>query len=206
MLVHNVVQGEDSWFKIRAGLPSASNFSKIITSTGDRSKSLHEYAVTLACEKFAGKHIDAWEGNYHTERGTLLEPSAISSYCFIHDCEAEQVGFVTDDECTYGCSPDRQIGISGLLEIKCLKAENHVKVILYHKKNKRTPPDYIQQTQGQLFICEREWCDLVFYHPGLPMEIIRQFRDENIISSLRDAINDVIVERDRILSQIKDNK
>ena len=89
-----------------------------------------------------------------------------------------------------------------MAETKCLKAENHVKAILYYLKNKKCPPDYVQQTQGQMFICERTWCDLVFYHPDLPLLIIRQERDEKLIKALKEQIDCVIEERDKIYAEL----
>ncbi len=204
MLIHEVLQGTPEWYSIRAGLPTASEFSKLITSTGEPSKSLPGYAITLAGELYTGKSLDAFEGNGYTERGKLLEDEARSAYTFLHDHEITQVGFVTDDQKMYGCSPDGLVSTDGLTEFKCLKAENHIKALLYYKKHNKCPPDYIQQTQGQIMICEREWCDLVFYHPDLPQLIIRQFKDEKLHFSLQGAIAQVITERDKILADIKE--
>lgn len=219
MIIHEVLQGTTNWMALRAGLPTASCFDKLITSTGEVSKSLQGYAITLAGEKYAGKPLDAFEGNGYTERGKLLEQEARTAYTFLHDAPVLQVGFVTDDYKQYGCSPDGFVEIDGLVEFKCLKAENHIKALLYYGKHKKCPPDYIQQTQGQIMICEREWCDLMFYHPDLPKLVIRQFRDDKkIITStgevskslqgyslhalLLSAINQVINERDRIYDEI----
>lgn len=204
MIVHSVLQGSPEWYTVRAGLPTASNFSMLITSTGEPSKSLPEYAITLAAEKYSGRPVDAWEGNGYTERGKLLEPDAKSLYSFVQNCEIEPVGFVTDDLLTFGCSPDGFIGDDGLAEFKCLKAENHIKkAILYYRKHGRCHPDYVQQTQGQMLVCERQWCDLIFYNPELPMLTIRQERDEKLIESLKTHIALVIAERDRIFSEIE---
>lgn len=202
MIIHNVEQGTPEWHALRAGLPTASCFSQLITSTGEPSKSLPGYAITLAAEKYAGKPVDAFAGNSHTERGTLLEPDAKAMYAFMRDCEVEPVGFVTDDLGRYGCSPDGFVEQHGMLEVKCLKAENHIKALLYYAKHKKSPPDYIQQTQGQMLICDRSWSDLLFYHPELPPLIIRQEFDPDIGTSLLVQINNVIAERDRVLSEI----
>jgi hypothetical protein len=204
MIVHHCEQGSPEWFALRAGMPTASEFSKLITSTGELSKSLQGYAITLAGEKYAGKPLDAFEGNGYTERGKLLEADARSAYVFLHDYDVEQVGFVTDDDQCLGCSPDGIIGNDGLVEMKCLKAENHIKALLYYKKHKKCPPDYIQQTQGQILICEREWCDLVFYHPDLPQLVIRQMRDDHLQVLLLSAVVQVIDMRDKILADIQE--
>lgn len=204
MIIHECDQGSEEWLSLRAGIPTASNFSKLITSTGAESKSLSGYALTLAGELYAGKPLDGFGGNKWTERGHELEDSARARYEMLNDVESEQVGFITDDEKSHGCSPDSLIGNNGMLEIKCLKAENHIKAILYHRKNGKMPPDYAQQTQGQMMVCERDWCDLVFYHPDLPMLTIRSAPDAKIIAALKSQIGIVIAERDLILGELRE--
>ena len=203
MIIHNCDQGSAEWYALRAGMPTASDFSKLITSAGETSKSLAGYAITLAAEKYAGKPVDAWQGNGHTDRGKALEPAARAAYALIHDHEVTQAGFVTDDLGRYGCSPDGLVGDDGIAELKCLKAENHIKAIMYYRKYNVCPPDYVQQTQGQLLVCKRQWSDLVFYHPDLPKLVIRQEQDGYFIEALEHHIDMVIVERDRILSEIE---
>lgn len=204
MKIHDVEQRSPQWFALRCGLPTASEFSKIITSTGDPSKSASGYALTLAAELFAGKPLDSWEGNAWMERGRELEEAAVSLYSFIHDAETVPVGFVTDDTGVMGCSPDRLVGADGLIEVKCLKAENHVKTILYYQRHGKCPPDYVQQTQGQMMICERKWCDVVFYHPDLPLLTIRATRDHVLQATLSQLIPPLLKERDMILKAIQD--
>lgn len=201
MKIHQVEQRSPEWYSLRAGIPTASEFSKLITSTGEASKSLPGYALTLAAEAFAGKPLDVWEGTEWTERGRLLEAEALKQYEFVNDCTVEPVGFVTDDAVTHGCSPDALVG-PGMVEVKCLKAENHIKAILYWQKNGTCPTDYVQQTQGQMMICERAWCDLIFYHPELPPLTIRQMADADIHAALRKGITNVLAERDRVLAAL----
>jgi len=204
MKIHDVEQRSEAWYSLRAGLPTASEFAKIITSKGDPSKSAADYAITLAAEKYAGKPVDAWEGNTWTERGREMEESARGLYMFARDVEVMQVGFVTTDAGDMGCSPDGLVGDDGMVEIKCLKAENHVKAIIYHQKNGHAPPKYVQQTQGQLMICERVWCDLVFYHPELPLLVIRQEPILELHEALRRDIPKLCAERDRVLLTLQE--
>jgi hypothetical protein len=204
MKIHNVEQGTDEWLALRAGKPTASEFSKLITSKGEPSKSMPTYAAGLAAEKFAGKPLSSFNGNVWTDRGTELEPAARDLYAFTHNCEVDQVGFITDDAEQYGCSPDGLVGNDGMAEYKCQKTENHIKTLLYYKKYKKCPSDYVQQTQGQLLLAEREWDDLVFYHPDLPMLVIRQERDEEFIKKLQNQLALVVHERDKILEIIKE--
>ena len=111
-------------------------------------------------------------------------------------------GFVTDDAGTMGCSPDSFVGADGLLEVKCLKPERHIHAILYYQKNGRCPTDYVQQTQGQLLITGRKWCDLLFYSPDLPLLTIRQEPDRTLQMALLKGIATVCKERDEVLAAL----
>ena len=203
MIIHDVEQRSPEWYALRAGLSTASEFGKIVTSKGEPSKSANGYAMTLAGELFAGKTIDAWEGNTWTERGRELEEKAIQFYEFTHDRQVQIVGFVTADDGTMGCSPDGFVNDDGMIEVKCLKAENHITAILRFQKNGSVDPKYTQQTQGQLLICERGWCDLIFYQPELPPLVVRQTPNDELFDALKQNIPLVIKERDRVLTALR---
>jgi len=204
MITHNMEQGTDEWFAVRCGIPTGSKFKDLITSTGAPSKSMETYAANLAGDLYAGKPLDSFEGNQWTDRGTELEPQARASYQFLNDSEVVETGFVTPDSGLYGVSPDGLINDDGMVEFKCLKTANHIGALIYYSKNKKSPPAYIQQIQGQMMVCEREWCDLVFYHPDLPMLVIRNEPDDKIVEGLRSQLVGVIRERDRILKIINE--
>ena len=198
MILHDVEQRSPEWDALRAGKPTASGFSNLVTSKGEPSKSLEPYALTLAAELYAGKPVDAWEGSWWMKRGAEIEGEALSFYAFMSDADTNSAGFVTDDAKEIGCSPDALVGGDGMVELKCLKAETHIKTILYYRKEGRCPTDYVQQTQGQMMICERGWCDLVFYHPDLPLLIVRQTPIKAIVDGLRAAIPGVLARRDEV--------
>lgn len=204
MLIHECEQSSETWHGYRAGLPTASEFSKLITSKGEPSKQMAEYAMQLAAEAYAGKPLDRWSGNQWTERGNELEQQARAWYSLVTDQDVSEVGFVTDDLVTYGCSPDGLIGENGTCEFKCLAAKNHVKVLTYYKKFKKSPTDYVAQCQGEMFVCEREWNDLVFFHPDLPSIIIRQEPIQAVFTGLEAQLKAVIAERNIILNTIKE--
>lgn len=203
MIIHNCEQRSGLWYSLRCGTPTASEFSKLITSDGTPSKSAAGYAITLAGEMFAGRTLDAFEGTAWTERGRELEEEAIRRYQLTRELDVDPVGFVTDDLKRVGCSPDGFVGNDGLVEVKCLKSENHIKAILYFEKFRRCPTDYVQQTQGQMWICERQWCDLIFHHPELPLLVIRQKPDPKLYAALASEVHLVISERDAILEALR---
>ncbi len=203
MLIHEVEQGTDEWHQLRAGIPTASEFSKIVTGTGKESTSLKIYAYNLAAEAFAEKKFDTFEGNQHTERGNQLEAEAAEQYGFISDIEPQEIGFITNDAMTYGCSPDRLLNDDGLLEIKCLKSDNHIETMLYYKKHNKAPSKYYPQVQGQMLVTGRNWCDLFFYHPDLPSFSVRHKKDESYIYDLKKFLDQVIEIKNETLAIIK---
>lgn len=203
MLVHDVEQRSPEWYQLRKGIPTASEFSQLVTPTGRPSKSATTYARFLAAEMFIGRPLDMWTGNAWTDRGREMESQALSLYEFSRDVEANKVGFVTNDDGTAGCSPDGLIGEDGMIEIKCLKAENHIGAIMHMKEHGTCPPDYVPQTQGQIMLCERQWCDLCFYHPELPMLTIRQTAQPEMTAVLSAQIPAVIKERDAVLATLR---
>ncbi|HHS83674.1 MAG TPA: hypothetical protein ENK38_01955 [Gammaproteobacteria bacterium] len=205
MIIHDIEQGTPEWHKLRAGLPTGSEFSRIITGTGKTSDSLPDYAFDLALELFTGRPLDdAFSGNQHTKRGHNLEPAARASYEFVYDCEITQVGFVTDDAITCGVSPDGFIGKDGLFEAKCLSDKEHIKLLMYHKKNGKAPAKYLPQCQGQMHVCERDYCDLYFYHPEFRCLRIRQEPDKALVQALKKQILAVCAERNIILNELRE--
>lgn len=203
MIIIDVDQTSDDWNRLRAGLPTASNFSKLITSDGKQSKQLNEYAAGLAADATAGKPLDAWEGNKWTERGHEMEDFARSWYALESGNDVTQVGFVMTDDGRYGCSPDGLTG-TGCIEIKCLSKTRHTLAIAYCQKHGRIPPEYVAQVQGEMMICEREWNDFVLWHPELPSIIVRQYPDDGLHSALRSAI-DVVIEKRNEYMEILEN-
>ena len=203
MILHDVEQRSDGWYAIRLGKPTASEFSSIVTSKGEESKSRSEYAATLAAELYAGMRLDVWEGNIHAERGREFEDEALARYELANGVTVQRVGFITDDNEKYGCSPDGLVGEDGAVEVKCLKATRHIAAMCYYRKHGRCQPDYIQQTQGQIWISGRKWCDLIFHHHHLPMLVIRQEIIPEVVSGLKVGISKLIAERDEILDMLR---
>jgi hypothetical protein len=198
MQKHNVQQGSNEWFELRAGIPTASDFHKIVTPTGKLSKQSDALANLLVAERLVGHRVSDFKGNSYTERGNELEAQAVSAYEFLSGNQTEEAGFWVSDGC--GASPDRLVGEDGLLEIKCPAAHNHVALMLSGKIDQEHYP----QIQGQLMVTGRQWVDIVSYHPELEPIVCRVIRDEEYIATLRQAIielNETIESRLAALSK-----
>lgn len=179
-------QGTPEWTQARLGIPTASQFDRIVTASGKPSKSAERYMCELLAEKMLGHPVVDWAGNDWTHRGTELETEAVRWYEFERDTEVEAVGFVMRDDRQAGCSPDRLVGNDGLLQIKCPSAAVHVSYLL------GMDDIYKVQVQGELYICEREWSDLVSYHPSLPRAVVRVHRDDEFIAALAKGLDSFI--------------
>lgn len=177
MLIHNVEQGSPEWESIRLGIPTASEFHRIITPTGKKSTAADGYANELIAEMMLARKVKTFTGSYATERGKELEPKAAEDYELTEGVKTEIVGFCTDDEMTMGCSPDRLVGADGAIEIKVCAADAIVDYILTDDCG----ADHKPQIQGQLFVLGRKWVDLVPFHPDMPPTKIRVHRDEKYL-------------------------
>lgn len=186
MLVHDVVQGSPEWFACRLGIPTASEFHKIITSTGKASIQSAAYSNRLLAEIMLGRRVDSFAGSSWTDRGTELERHAAGAYELQRDISTVQVGFCTDDEQTMGASPDRLVGQDGLLEIKCPAPHTHVKYL----KSRQLLRKYYAQVQGQMLVTGRQWADLMSYHPEMPALVIRVVRDPEYLAALSNMLAD----------------
>jgi hypothetical protein len=191
-------QGSDEWYRVRAGLPTASEFSTVLARgrSGGESKTRRTYMLKLAGEILTGEPMESYS-NANMERGKAMEPEARNLYAFLVDDELARVGFIQNG--AKGCSPDAFVGPSGMLEIKT--AFPHI-LIDYHTRND-FPPEHVAQCQGALWVAEREWIDLAVYWPKLPLFVRRVYRDEAYITALAVAVNDFNMELCQIVDYMR---
>jgi len=184
MQVLNLEQGTIEWFDARKGIPTASCFSKIVTSAKcEKSKTSKTYMYELIAEKL-GASNESFSNNW-TDRGNELEDMARSTFAFITDTEIVEVGMIKTDCGKIGCSPDGLIGEDGGIEIKCPKASTHIKYLL----DGILPLEYKMQVMGSLMVSERKYWYFMSYHPELKPFILKVERDEEFISKMRAHIN-----------------
>lgn len=189
MIVDDHRQGTAGWVGARLGIPTASNFSKIITGEGKVSKSADFYMRQLLAEYFIGEPCESGIGTLLMGRGTGLEPSARKWYEMERDVDVVQVGFCYRDDKLAGASPDGLVGEDGLVEIKCTSAPVHVEYLLGGIKG-----EYWPQCQGLLYVTGRAWVDLVAYNPVLPPVVKRIDPDEEYQAVLSAGV-DTFIER-----------
>jgi hypothetical protein len=206
MIIHNVEQNSDEWYALRAGIPTSSNGSMLVTSTGKASASIDDFAIMLANDLYAGKPLDAWTGNKHTDRGHELEPIAVSYFEMMHDdYVVVDGGFITTDDGLSGSSPDRLVNDDTILEVKCLSAKEHTKELMFYKRNEKLSSKYHVQKQDQMLVCERAINISLFYHPVLPPFEVIDTVDDVIVEMLIKQKAEVIKKRDAILKILNES-
>lgn len=196
-------QGSPAWLQARIGLPTASNFDRIISASGNELKGSNRYLAHLVAEWFLGQSLDEYKSPF-MERGTQMEARAVAAYEFKYDIPNEgcrKVGLVLRDDRRCGASPDRLVGDRGLLEIKVPSAEVHMAYLLGEPTS-----DYFVQVQGQLWVCEREWVDLLSFNGAMPDVEHRYQRDEEFIGRLAKAVERFSDRLDAAKAKLADRK
>ena len=90
------------------------------------------------------------------------------------------MAFITDDDHSVGCSPDRLVGDKGLLEIKAPLPHTQIEYWISGEVHERFRP----QLQGQLYVSQRSWVDILCWHEVLPKVVMRVEPDEEFIKAL----------------------
>jgi putative phage-type endonuclease len=200
-IIRDIDQGSEEWLKLRLGVATASNFDKIITSTGKESESLKKYALQLATELMLETPEPSFKNDVMA-MGNELESLARDAYQEQSFNVVEQITMFKSDCGNFGYSPDGIVGNDGLVEIKCPIATTHFKYLLDNKM----PSDYWQQVQGGLWVSQRKWIDFVSfnsYFKDKKLFIVRVERDEEYIAKLAELANKVILLRDEYLNKLE---
>lgn len=163
-------QRTPEWYKARAGIPTASNFDKIITCDGKPSKQRTKYMYQLVGEKLGGISDESYQ-SFAMIQGVEKEAEARNLYEMLQS-DVKEVGFCLSDCGQFGCSPDGLVGDEGGLEIKCPLLSTHIDYII--NSNNEVPSEYFQQVQGSLYVTGRKWWDFLSYYPGIRPLIIRE--------------------------------
>ncbi len=180
---YDVDQGSEKHEYLRMGIPTSSNFDKIITPLGKPSKQAEKYAYFLIAERFLNRKINTYT-SAAMENGKIMEEDAANDYELQTGRETKAIGFVTTDDGLIGCSPDRFVGDDGLVEFKCPMPQTQIEYLLTGKVDR----EYWPQLQGQLFVTGRQWVDIMSYNPELPRCIVRVERDNEFIACLENLL------------------
>ncbi len=183
ILHRDVIQYSEEYDRLKLGIPTSSNFHKILTPQGKPSTQWRAYACVLIAERLLQRKIDFYQSPA-MERGLIVESIAVDWYEMDCNVDTQPIGFVTNDEGTIGCTPDRLVGDEGLVEIKAPLPHTQVEYWISGAINER----YWPQLQGQLYVSQRAWVDIVCWHDIIPKVVMRVEPDEKYIEKLADEL------------------
>lgn len=174
-----------SWWELRNGCPTASEFKRIITAEhGRASAGQLGYARELCNDlKLASPKYFTEKGrpiNKYTDYGRNLEEEARAHFQVDNPSyEIRQVGMVKTDDLRFGCSPDFLIYESGILvgggEIKCPGMAKHSK---FQLSGGNIPLEYKAQCHGSLAVCGLKFWQWRSYYSGLEPVDVRLEADD----------------------------
>src|SRR5260370_23654957 len=95
-IFHDVAQYWEAYDRLKLGIPTSSNFHKIITPQGKPSKQWREYACVLIAERILQQNIEFYNSPA-VERGFIVEAQAADWYEFDHHINVQKNGFIPDD-------------------------------------------------------------------------------------------------------------
>jgi hypothetical protein len=190
----HIDQKSEQWQILRAGIPTASEFDRILRvynkktgeQTAENLNKIKTYATRKVAEIYLKRPIQKELFTRSMEFGSIQEETAVRLYEMTYKLKTETVGFITDDNGHYGCSPDRLVGDDGLLEVKAPDEDTHMGYLLDPQS---LVDRYWHQSQGQLHVCtDREWVDMYSFNPEMPPVVSRVYRDTAYQQKLSDDL------------------
>lgn len=202
MILHDCIQGSAEWLKLRAGIPTASEFHRLVSPkwkirTGDGPNT---FMCEKLAEKWTGMPLPQTGGFGALEQGTILEEEALPFYSLTTGREVNRVGFITTDDGRIGCSPDGLM-TGGGIEIKCPMAHTHVAYLL----DGVVPDDYLAQVHGAMLVTGAESWEFMSYRRNFPPLHVTVKRDDEIQKVLRTALDDFLSAFDAAFARLKES-
>lgn len=190
-------QCSPEWFKARSGIPTSSEFDKIITTEGKPSKQREKYMRKLAGERLGGIVEEGFQ-SFAMMRGKEKEEEARNLYELIRE-PIQKVGFCVSDCGRFGASSDGLLNDKGVFEIKCPEIQTHVGYLLNPNE---IPTDYFCQTQGELLVTGREYVEFMSYYPGIKPLIIREEPNHTFQRLLKEKLEKFCNELDQLVEKL----
>lgn len=174
------------WWEARRGVPTASQFGRILTPKTLKPSAQADAYIDELIGDLVSLNPPVFSQNGYTAAmtaGREFEPEARRFYEMERGVDVREVGFVMDDLGRFGCSPDGLVGDDGGLELKCPLPKTHAGYL----REGGLPVEYAPQVHGSLVVTGRAWWDFLSYAPGLPEVLVRVTPNE-YTEALREAL------------------
>lgn len=193
-------QGTTEWQMARLGLPTASEFDRLVTplwkiKDGDGPQT---HVLEKVAERVMGYAPES-VNTFSMGQGSLLEHEAIPLLEGVYDLKVDKVGFCTTDDGRIGCSPDGLIGDEGGIEVKAPEAHTHLKYLL----GGVVPKDYVAQVQGCLYVTGRKWWKFMSYNRHFPPLVVHVEPDPAAQSAIKVALERFLREYDAAYEKLQ---
>jgi hypothetical protein len=201
-IFHNHEQQSDAWFACRFGHATASRFADILAGK----KARESYMWELVGERLAGQSKRAMSSK-SMDWGTNSEPLAREEYLIQTGNLVQQVGFAVHSRIKWvGASSDGLVSNDGSIEVKSpFNSGIHARTLALGM-----PEGHVPQTQGNLWILERDWIDFcsfdIAFESPYNLHIERHYRDEALIRHLEKEVKQFLAEVNVALKSIKSKK
>lgn len=189
----DVQQGTAEWYRLRAGIPTASEFDQVLTPKTEKlSTARHKYACRILAGRIMNWQADSLEKVNNIAAGRANEPIAVAQLEMIEGITTVPVGFVTTDDGRFGASPDRLCGIEHgqqpptipiVVEVKTPTVPKQFEYLLFGHEDA-----YRCQVQGQLYVGQADKALFYARNPRMPEYLIETGRDEPFIRKLAAAL------------------
>lgn len=184
-------QGSDAWLASRRGVITGSRFAlaREKLKTGKPSAAAIRYAMDTARERCGGLTLPSVQ-SLAMRIGSEQEDAARDAYEVETGRLVTECGFFCTEDHEFGVSPDGLVGNDGLIEIKTMVSSE----TLFRCVVDGISADYIDQINGEMWLLNRQWCDLVLWAPdlesiGRALTVRRIQRNEEAIDELaRDLV------------------
>lgn len=207
-----IEQRSPEWFQQRLGHVTASRMSEALSKGTGVTRD--KYKMQLISERLTGQSEKSFSNEY-MERGVQQEKFALMRYEADTNCIVDEAEFYTHPTIKWlGASPDGLLmdedgSIKGLIEIKCLKTENHLEFFL--SESPKIPAKYIVQMQCQMWVTGAEWCDFVSFDSRVTYEhrqifISRVKRNNNIIEEMEIDVIKFLAEIEETINKLEEVK
>lgn len=205
-IFEDIEQGSDEWFQLRLGVPTASNFGKMMASgrDGEESKTRSRLMRVMAGEILTNRPGEGKIVTAAMQRGNDMEPEARDHYLQTHFADLRRIGFMRRKLKTgryVGASPDALIGDKRALEIKTMAPDLMIERL---ENNSGMPPEHRPQVHGTMWVGDLESVDLLIFYSGMPVAPkFTIYRDETYIREIANAVEKFEYETRMLVDKIR---
>jgi hypothetical protein len=231
-IFEDVEQGTEQWFRLRAGLPTASEFATVLaepTANGTMANAMLDAlvksgvsAAQLAAAVKAAKSKNATPAAGRAKYLDRLAAEIITGQPDpdSYTSAAMERGHALEDEARGYYAFVKRVKPKQVAFVKRGRAGAspdaligddgglEIKIAmptvqLPRLRAGKLPTEHKAQVQGNLWISGRAWWDFMSYWPGLPPLIVRVERDEEYIARLAKAVDAFNEELDALVQAIR---